>query len=205
MVTRKLGPLYSKFLVRTERLSNAFFAPLPQDSKEAAACQFIHAAGDVQIVNRLLVLWGEYCRNLVIQSASGDALTLQGNKLSTPPGISGFSDVKAKLGANISSGPSTRWDEPSWALDRARQLAPSNFEQINLGVGSAPVSQLKALRNYLVHPNEHTKGRYLNLAIQLDYPGMQPKELLKSRLPMGPTVFESWIADFQIAAYNAAL
>ena len=205
MATRKLGSLYSRFLVRTEQLSDAFFAPLPQDPKEAAQCQFVHAAGDVQIINRLLVLWGEYCRNLVIQSAYGNVLTLQGNRLSTIPGINGFSDLRAKLGVDISAGPGTKWDEPTWAVQRARQLAPANFTQINLGVGFAPIDPLRVLRNYLVHPNEHTKGRYQDLAIQLGYPGRQPNELLKSNLQMGQTVFESWIAEFQIAAYNAAL
>lgn len=205
MATRKLGYLYSKFLVRTEQLSAALFAPLPQDSEVVVSCQFVHAAGDVQIVNRLLVLWGEYCRNLVIQSASGKTLTLRGNKLNAPPGIGGLSDVRAKLGGHFDAGPGTRWDEPSWALGRARQLAPSNFAQINLGVSSAPVNHLKILRNYLVHPNEHTRRSYQGLTTQLGFPGRQPSELLKDRVPMGSTVFEDWIAGFQSSAYNAAL
>lgn len=205
MATRKLGSLYSRFFVRTEQLSDAFFAPLPRNPNEAASCHFVHAAGEVQIINRLLVLWGEYCRNLVIQSTCGNVITLQGNRISSTPGITGFSDLRAKLGANAGAGPGTKWDEPAWVIQRARHLAPANLTQINLGVGSAPIVELKVLRNYLVHPNEYTKGRYQSLAIQLGYPGRQPNELLKSNLPMGQNVFKAWIADFQIAAYNAAL
>ena len=205
MAVRKLGILYSRFAYRTDLISEIFRTPLPLHLQDAVNCQPIHSAGEVQLINRLLVLWGEYCRNLVIISALGDALTIQGTLLSPSTGVRGFSDIRVKLGVNFGAGPRTKWDEPQWALQCANTLSPTNMNQIGLGLTGVSVDSLKSVRNFLVHPNERTRNIYQNLAQALGYHGIEPKALLNSNLGIGSTVLESWIADFQISAYNAAL
>ena len=197
--------MYFRFARRTERIFTAFATPLPSNPQDAATCEFIHLAGEVQLINRLLVLWGEYCRNLIIISALGDALTIQGTLLASSPGIGRFSDIRARLGVNFGAGPGTKWEEPQWALARADSLIPKNRRQIGLGLGTAPVKELKLIRNFLIHPNKHTKNNYQALARNLGYPRREPRALLTSSLGMGSTVLESWIDDFQTSAYNAAL
>ena len=197
--------MYFRFARRTERIFTAFATPLPSNPQDAATCEFIHLAGEVQLINRLLVLWGEYCRNLVIISALGGALTMQGTLLAPSAGVRRFSDIRTKLGVNFGAGPGTKWDDPQWALARANLLSPVNRVQIGLGLGTAPVRDLKLVRNFLIHPNEHTRNNYQTLARNLGYPRMEPRALLTSNLGMGGTVLESWIDDFQTSAYNAAL
>ncbi len=205
MAIRKLGSIYARFYYRTDQIAEIFRTPLPSNSQESQSCQPMHQAGEVQLINRLLVLWGEYCWNLVIISALGDALTIQGTLLSPSTGVRGFSDIRAKLGVNFGAGPRTKWDEPQWALQCANALSPTNMNQIGLGLTGVSVDSLKSVRNFLVHPNERTRNIYQNLAQALGYHGIGPKTLLNSNLGMGSTVLESWIADFQNAARNSAL
>ena len=132
MPARKLENMYSRFCRRTNKISEAFYAPTPEISPETAHCEFIHHASKVQLINRLLVLWGEYCRNLVIISTFGNTLTINGLWLSPAPGINGLAQIKAKLGNDFGAGPGTRWEDTTWALQRANQLNPVNQNQISL-------------------------------------------------------------------------
>ena len=158
------------------------------------------------MVNRLLVLWGEYCRNLVIASAFGNATTINGLRLVPAPGVITLAHIRATLGRNFGAGPGTRWEETAWVTQRANQLSPMNQTQIILGLATAPDQDLKLIRNYLVHPNEHTRSNYYNDLVPIyTRLRLEPYAFLTNRLQGGSTVLESWIADFQIAAYNAAL
>ena len=202
---RKLDSMYHRFCRRTDQVSETFLAPTPEISPETAYCGFIHHLSKVQLVNRLMVLWGEYCRNLVIASAFGNAITLNGVRLGPAPGINGLAQIKAKLGNDFGAGPGTRWEERDWALRRAMRLNPVNQNEISLGFGTAPSGNLKLIRNYLIHPNRHTRSKYYQELVPVySAAGLEPYSLLMHRLPGGSTVIESWIADFQISAYNAA-
>ena len=205
MAVRKLGTIYVRFVYRTDLIAERFRAPLPQNIRDSASCQPIHAAGEVQLINRLLVLWGEYCRNLVIASALGNAVTIKGTLLAPAPDVAEFSHIKAKLSGNSGAGPGTRWDDPEWALRQTNLLSPVNRDQIGLGLETAPVKDLKAVRNFLIHPNEHTAKNYRTLAQKLGYTSALPKVLLTGPVGIGSNVLESWIIDFQNSAYNAAL
>ena len=206
MSVRDFESIYRRFCRRSDQISEAFLAPTPTISPETAHCDFIHRAGKVQLVNRLLVLWGEYCRTLVIASAFGNALTINGLQLTPAPGVTSLANIKAILGNDFGAGPGTRWEDTNWALQRARRLNPANQNEINLGFGSAPSSDLKLVRNYLIHPNRHTRFKYFHELVPTYSPvRLEPYPFLTNRLPGGSTVLESWIADFQIAAYNAAL
>lgn len=200
MTVRKLGIIYARFAGRTDRIVTAFQTPLPANAAAAEICRPIHTAGKAYLVNRLQMLWGEYSRNLIILSSRGNALTISGNLLPPAPGFAGIRHI---LGNHFSGGPGTQWDKPDWAIQRADQLNPANGSQIRLGLRTAPVDDLRVIRNFLVHPNRQTSSHYQTLAEALGFSGLAPQELLISSFE-GSTVLESWIADFQLAAYNAA-
>ena len=205
MAIRKLGSIYARFYYRTDQIAETFRTPLPSNPQEALICQPLHQAGEVQLVNRLLVLWGEYCRNLVILSSLGGMLTLGNELLAPAPDITGSSRIRLKLGKAFGAGPGTHWDDSDWVYKRIDSLQPENADKIRQGLANAPVENLKAVRNYLIHPNQHTAANYQGLARQFSYISLEPKELLSNRLPGGGTVLESWVVDFQDAAREAAL
>lgn len=204
MAARKLGSIYARFAWRTDRILTAFQTPLPANAGDAANCRFIHDAGTTHLVNRLQVLWGEYCRNIIIRSARGNALTITGNWLAPAPGIAGFPQIRAKLGNSFGSGSRTHWEEPAWALGCANLLTPVNGNQISLGLGAAPVKDLKRVRNFLIHPNERTKNEYLSLARDLGYPNLEPQMLLAAAAGNDASVIGYWINQFQTSALEAA-
>ena len=206
MSVRNFDIMYRRFCRRSNQISDAFLAPTPSLSQDTVNCEFVHHAGKVQLVNRLLVLWGEYCRNLIIASAFGNAITINGLRLVPAPGVNTLAHIRSTLGRNFGAGPGTRWEETVWATQQANQLNPVNQDQISLGLGTAPDESLKLVRNYLVHPNEHTRRRYYRELVPIyTRLRMEPYEFLANRLQGGSTVLESWISEFQIAAYNAAL
>ena len=205
MAMRKLGSIYARFAWRTDRILTAFQTPLPANFADAANYRFIHDAGTTYLVNRLQVLWGEYCRNLIILSARGNAVTIGGNRLSPAQGIAGFAEIRHILGNDFGAGPRTYWGAPIWTRSQASKLNPGNFNQIDLGLGTAPVDQLKPVRNYLIHPNQNTRNLYQTLTQSLGYPGVEPRALLNSPSGVTGTVLESWIIEFQDAARNIAL
>lgn len=204
MAVRKLASIYGRFFWRTDLILTVLQSPLPENVAAAEICRPIHEAGAAYLVIRLQALWGEYCRNLIILSARGNALTIGGKPIPPAPGIAGFAAIRHILGNHFGGGPGTHWDNPGWAIQRANQLNPTNQSQIRLGLESAPVDKLRLVRNFLVHPNQQTNPRYQELAEDLGFSGAAPKELLNSSFE-GGTVIESWVADFQLAAYNAAL
>ena len=206
MSVRNFDSMYRRFCRRSDQISEAFLSPTPSLSPNTMNCEFVHHTGKVQLINRLLVLWGEYSRNLIIASAFGNAITINGSRLVPAPGVTTLAHIRATLGRNFGAGPGTRWEETAWAIQRANQLNPVNQAQISLGLGTAPDESLKLVRNYLVHPNEHTRREYYhNLVPIYSRLRMEPYAFLANRLQGGNSVLESWISDFQIAAYNAAL
>ena len=204
MAVRKLASIYERFFWRTDRILTAFRTPLPANAAAAEQCRPIHTAGEAYLVNRLQMLWGEYCRNLIILSARGNALTVAGKLISPAPGLAGFPQIKAVLGNSFGGGPSTRWDDRDWAIGRANILKPVNGNQINIGLGTAPIKDLKVVRNFLIHPNQRTRSAYLSLARYLGYPGLEPKSLLAADGGNGMDVIGSWVKQFQDSAWEAA-
>ena len=203
MAVRKLGIIYARFAGRTDRILTAFQTPLPVNAAAAEICRPIHTAGKAYLVNRLQMLWGEYCRNLIILSARGNVLTIRGNLLAPGTGGGGLPRIK-RIGKDFSSGPGTRWDDLKWALEKAGQLMPVNLNQIGLGLGTAPSADLKVVRNFLIHPNQRTKSDYLKLARYLGYPDLEPNSLLAADWGDGVDVIGSWVKQFQDSALEAA-
>ena len=204
MAVRKLGIIYARFAGRTDRILTAFQTPLPANAAEAENCRPIHIAGAAFLVNQLQMLWGEYCRNLIILSARGNALTVAGKLISPAPGLAGFPQIKAVLGNSFGGGPNTHWDDRDWAIGRSNLLKPVNGNQINIGLGTAPIKDLKVVRNFLIHPNQRTKSDYLKLARYLGYPDLEPNSLLAADWGDGVDVIGSWVNPFQDSALEAA-
>jgi hypothetical protein len=88
-------------------------------------------------------------------------------------------------------------------MAQAKTLNISNYSDVDLGLSSAPDTDVTVVRNYLAHPNTYTLAAYRPLAMRLGVSGASTDQLLRFRLPGGGTQFEAWVKLYQIAAENA--
>jgi hypothetical protein len=197
---RNLNESLGGFVGKTERLGKGFVTPLPGDTREALNCNILHQQGRYFLLVSLISLWAEYTRELVVRSALG-TITNGGTLVPPAPGIRTVNDIK---GIVQLSGPGANWHWVTHAARKARRLGIRNYNQVTLGLGAAPVAQVMSVRNFVVHPNETTRSEYIQTTRNLRLLGLEPDDLLARRVPGGATVFEQWIADFQLAALNAA-
>ena len=152
------------------------------------------------LINRLLHLWGEFCRGVVVASSLGGYSTLSGQRLRNAPQIGSLSDILRVIKEPRISGPGLKWEDPSWTVRKISRIRPANLQQINLGVAGAPYDEFRRVRNYVIHNNYHTRSQFDILSSKYSMIGVDVDDLLLSRLPGGATVFEAWVTDFQTAA-----
>ena len=155
------------------------------------------------LVNRLLHLWGEFCRRLVVTSALGGCRTLNGVVISIAPTIACASDIPKVIKEKSLTGPGLNWGQPHWTTRNVNELKLANRQQINLGIGAAPYDDFRRVRNFVVHCNPQTRSEFEVVAVTYSLIGVEPDDLLLYRLPGGGTVMEGWVRDFQSAALNA--
>ena len=204
MAQRKLADLYSRFCGRTDALLRDFLVVTPGPLAGFGDTPAVTIIGYSRgfLVNRLFHLWGEFCRLVVIESALGGCRTLSGTILGNAPNISRISDIPPIIKMPSIAGPQLRWEDPSWTARQANTLMLANRSQISLGVGSAPYDAWRRVRNFVIHPNPHTRAEFEVVALRFSLIRAEPDELLLSRLPGGGTVMESWVQDFKDAALN---
>jgi hypothetical protein len=200
MTRRVLTDQVGRFVGRTERLRGLFSIALPSNVGQAGICSPLHEKGRLFMLVSLTALWGEFCRELIVRSALG-AITMSGQRIPAAPGLRSLSD--AKLVTPL-SGPGVNWYLPHDALNRAQHLNIFNYGQVSSGLSSISIDEIVSVRNFVVHPNEHTRSRYLQAAANLGFAHFEPDQLLHARLVGGSILFEQWIDDFQTAAINAA-
>lgn len=189
---------------RSRDLSRRFLASMPPHRTDEMPCEEIHADGRAHLICRLQILWAEFSRELIVKSAIGGCRTRNGRVLSSAPQVKTVADVSNVLGAKSGlQSPHMKWEEAEFSVRCAQTLRLGNVEEINRGLGSAQISNIKTLRNFLVHPNKRTRTRYEQVARDLAMPGLRPDELLSQRTLGGPTMFETWIERLLIAASNA--
>ena len=205
MAQRNLADFYGRFYGRTETLLLDFlvappsppvtFGEMPVDTLLGYSRGFL--------VNRLLHLWGEFCRRLVVASALGGCRTLNGAAINIAPTIACASDIPRVIKARSLTGPGLRWGQPDWTIRNVNELKLGNREQVKLGIGAAPYDDFRRVRNFVVHCNPHTRAEFEVVAVTYSLVGADPDDLLLHRLPGGGTVMEGWVRDFQSAALNA--
>ena len=204
MAQRNLAELYGRFCGRTDALLRDFLVEAPGTLTQFGETPAVTIVGYSRgfLVNRLFHLWGEFCRLVVIQSALGGCRTLSGTILNNAPNISHVSDIPPIINARAIAGPGLFWGAPTWTTQRANTLQLANRSHISLGVWSAPYDTWRRVRNFVIHPNPHTRAEFDVVAFRYSLIGAEPGDLLLLRLPGGGTVMESWLQDFKDAALN---
>ena len=201
MYKKPLIHLYARYNRRSLSLTSRFLAKPPSDPRETGIWEAIHQDGRAYLVIKLQHLWGEICRELIVRSAIGECETRTGRTLPRMPGIKFVRDIPGIT----QSGPGTSWEDPPFAIKQANRLQLVNYNEIGLGLGSVSnhLANLKCVRNFIVHPNKNTQGKYRQMARDIGFAGLPPDDLLNQFLRGGATVFEDWGERLRIAAWNA--
>lgn len=199
MTVPRLSDFLGRFIGRTNALVDRLSAPLPPAVADKKICEPVHADGRMYLVVRLLGLWGEFCKQIVIHSAVGGLLTLQGRLVDPAPGIRALADTDKVLGP-LGHAP---WHQPATSVQAAKDLNVRNYREIDLGLGAAHVTDIVSVRHYIVHPNQDTRRGFLQTTRNLGLVGLEPAALVTSLSPGGATLFEEWVIDLQTAGTNA--
>ena len=194
--------LYRRYVARNRLLLQFYGCPLPQSLVEKEICVPVHRYGRAFLVVRLQHLWGEFSRELVVRSALGHCKTRTGRELPRVPSVLSFADIP-KITGKPMAGRGANWDDPSFALRQANTLNVVNYNEILLGLGSADLSDIRCVRNFIVHPNSFTRANYVQLTRNLGLIGLEPDLLLAHKVIGGATMFDSWIEDLLNAAWKA--
>ena len=205
MSQRKLSDFYVHFSARTDTLLRHFLtmppsAPLTLDGM---AFDDLFRYSRRFLVNRLFHLWGEFCRGLVIASALGGYSRLSGVLAASALNISRQSDIPQVIKEKSVAGPGLRWEDPKWTAGKINLLKLNNDQEILLGIGAVPFDDLRRVRNFVIHPNPHTRSEFEVVAVRYSLFGADPYDLLMYRSPGGGTVMEGWVRDLQSAALEA--
>ncbi len=196
--------IYGRYLQRSSSLHERFTAQLPVNPLERIKCEPVHQSGRTWLVVRLQRLWGEFCRELIVQSAMGRCTTSTNRDLSRSPYVKKVSDIHKviKLKDKDLAGPAAKWEEPRYTIEQAGRLELANFNSIDLGLSGASTitDNIKCVRNYLIHPNRRNSSRYTSMVNMLDFNGVLPDQLLLQTIAGGETVFENWLSALTLSA-----
>lgn len=139
--------------------------------------------------------WARFCREIVIVSAVGRTTTLSGSFIAPAPQISGRSNVIPTL---LRSYARRRPYEPNWHQANECITAITNLNLSNrvtvrdaIGVMDSPAEELRRVRNYFAHRGAGTGEYCWNTGLFSNRGRYEPISL-KSYVPGGSTVFESW-------------
>lgn len=194
----ELQRIYKKFSKECSLLSSLFETTIVQSTVNNSSRirdSFIRE----MCVIRLHDSWSRFCRELVLRSAGSRPRTVSGSRLNRSQGVKRYRDVIPVL---ISTYPRRRtepaWHNPTECLDAARRLGVSNYSSISQGLslsfnGSAPTTQLTAVRNYFAHRNLTTAAAMNSVAQGLFIsPVPQPYDLV-AVTQSGTTLFALWV------------
>jgi hypothetical protein len=115
-------------------------------------------------VIRLQDAWARFCRELIIMSASGNSVTLNGSVV--PAVIRKRSDVVPALLATYKK---RRQYEPKWeravdCIDAATRLKVANLGTLAAALGStnSPADEIRHIRNFYAHRRQGAAARALS-------------------------------------------
>ena len=201
MAMKKLHQLYSHFTARTNQLVTKYDAPLPPDPNNKYMCPAIHKDGKALMIIRLQLLWGQFCRELVVTSALGRCQTITGTVLIAA--VTSPNEIRRVVNKETKGRPPP-WHKPVFAVTIAQNLGTQNFSQLQLALSRiSPVDDLKTVRDYIVHPWESTRLAYIQVSRNLKAPRIDPVPLLAIRGKDGSSTFKNWVIQLQNMALDA--
>ena len=98
------------------------------------------------------------------------------------------------------------WHIPERSAQIAQKLAPKNAAQIVTALSSvSPIDEIRAVRNYVVHPNFDTRVKYDAAARRAGVFDSDPDILLTSKVqPGNVALFEYWAVQVRTVALDAS-
>lgn len=163
--------------------------------------------GRLFCVVRLQHLWGEFCRELILRSSVGGARTIEGTYLPRVSGVRQWKDVERIARETTGGRRDIPWHIPERSAQIVRKIAPKNANRIVTALSAvSPIDEIRAIRNYVVHPNRGTRVKYEAAARRAGVSDSDPDILLTTKVyPGNVALFEYWAAQIQTIALNASL
>ena len=154
-------------------------------------------------VIRMYDAWARYCRELIVLSASGNTVTLNGAVI--PAVVKRRSDVIPALLATYRK----RQYEPKWAratecIEAAGRLKIANIGTVTaaLGATNSPAEEIRHIRNYYAHRKQGGAARAIACGVFI---GASPIVFdLDAYKNAGETFLESWVNGFLLVATAAS-
>ena len=201
MAANTLGKLYFRFASRLERMYERY-----RIEPEVFDRHPERRDGRLFCVVRLQHLWGEFCRELITRSSIGGAHTMEGTCLPRVSGVRQWKDVEEIARETTGRRLDVPWHIPEQSARITRKLAPKNATQIVTALSSvSPIDEIRAIRNYVVHPNRNTRVKYDAAARRAGALDPDPDILMTSKVyPGNITRFEYWTTQIQIVALEAS-
>lgn len=196
-----LGRIYYRLERRCNQLINWLDVWPYQEQKGGIAIEQIRPAF---LANRLQLLWGEFCCELIVRSAMGRCYTRTGNAVSRIPGVKRVADIAAVAGKPL-SGIGAKWEDPGYAINFSAQLGIANRWEVSAGLSAANIANLedlRILRNYVIHLNRRTGRNYATMIRRYGLTGTSPDGFMRHK-SAGGTIWEIWIENLLDSAWNA--
>ena len=204
MPIKRYIDIYRKFEKRTNGLVSEFEDKVSMLNDYGEDFEKIHNNARFFILIRLQMLWGQFCRELIIRSAFGGYHTISGTVLQKGASVTDWRSVQTVIRSRSRNG-HPPWHMANFSIDIARNLRIDNYGQVSMALGGiSPIDHVINIRNYVVHPDERSRIRYENtlrsigIMVKTD-----PISLLRSRVVGGASLLEQWVSDLQTLAVNA--
>lgn len=194
-----LVSIYRRYESRNQFLLELFQDSLTTNSSKYELGASVRRQARLQLVVRMLHLWSEFTRQVILRSVMGRVTTGNGQRLPrlSPRKRESFSK---KLLGSLQGGSGTKWDDPSYALGQANAFQIGNYHSVSTGLGTADLSLIKPVRNFIVHPNQITHGKFIRALVDHGLRTTIPDDLIQERQNDGITLFESWVRHLSLAA-----
>ena len=204
MPVKRFIDIYRKFENRTNGLVSEFEDKVSMVNDYGEVFEKIHNDARSFILIRLQMLWGQFCRELIIRSAFGGYNTISGTALKKGASVTDWRSVQTVV-RKRSNNRHPPWHIANFSIGIAKNLRIQNYGQVSMALGGiSPMDYVIGIRNYVVHPEEKTRANYENtlramgMTVKID-----PISLLRSRVAGGANLFEQWVTDLQTLAVNA--
>lgn len=158
------------------------------------------------VVVRLQDSWATFIKSLILNSASGRAETLSGDKVSSSHAFRSYSEAYTWVMSEHRGSGEPDWHVADNSLRWCRLLCLSNTREIAnaLGAANSPEKLIRDYRNFIVHRCNHTSNRLKdtlrNQNIRHETLQNLPNEFITGGVPR----FENWVRRLQLIAKLAS-
>ena len=131
---------------------------------------------------------------------------MEGTRLPRVSGVRQWKDVERVARETTGGRRDVPWHIPERSAQIALKLAPKNATRIATALSSvSPIDEIRAIRNYVVHPNRDTRVKYDAAARRAGLFEPDPDTLLTAKVyPENVTRFEYWANQIRIVALEAS-